>query len=77
MHDSNIHKTEKDVAMATMCPFPPGVHDLLHYKCVLHLVSILDHTYYMIIDRAIEAPGHGEDFVVRPKDIDKNIYKHY
>ena len=36
-------------------------------KCIcaneIYLLSMLSHTYTIVIDRGIVAPGHGEDFV--------------
>ena len=34
-HGHHIYETSSDIAMATMCAYPPSQHALSHWKCVL------------------------------------------
>ena len=38
-HRHHIYTTVYEMAMATMCTYPPSQHVLPHWKCVLHCFS--------------------------------------
>ena len=44
-HGRNIYATLADMAMVTMCEYPPPQHKWTHCKCVLHFCSNFPHIY--------------------------------